>query len=263
MTYYGIYYVQIQFIKQGLLAPTMQFKYDGLGWIGLFPEPVLQGILALIFVAGVLITIGYRMRPAAMFYAISLAYFFLVEKAYYNNHIYLFILLCLLLSFTNADRFLSIKGNKGHESVIPRWQVFILQFQIAIVYFYGGLAKLDPDWLFRQEPMRTLVTTYLDRNNEILVLFLTYGGLLLDLAAPFVLFYKPLRKWGLIPLILFHATNTQLFNDIGIFPYVMLGSLILFLILKNCLGGEIRLHQRTITLGKKKKPKGTYYQSKN
>lgn len=228
MTYYCLYYHQVRFIKEGLLAPITLFKYDGFGWVGLFPEPVLQGILLCMGIAGLLITIGYWMKPAAVCYGVALSYFTLLEKAYYNNHIYLFILFCFLLACTHADRFLSLRGNGGIGPKIPRWQPFLLQFQIAIVYFYGGLAKLAPDWLLHQQPARTMITKYMGYDSEWMVYVINYGGLVLDLTAPFILLYKPFRKWGIIPLIVFHIANSRIFNDIGIFPYVMLASFILF-----------------------------------
>ena len=228
MTYYAVYYHNVRYIKDGLLAPLTLFKYDGFEWVGLLPEPVLQGLLLGMGMGGLCILLGLWMRFATICYVLILSYFTLLEKAYYNNHIYLFILLLFLLTFTHADRFLSVKGNRGFGRMVPRWQLFILQAQVAIVYFYGGLAKLAPDWLSRQEPMRTMVKDYMHTDSEALVHFLNYGGLLIDLAAPLILFYRPIRIWGMIPLALFHITNTQLFNDIGIFPYVMLTSLVLY-----------------------------------
>ena len=60
------------------------------------------------------------------------------------------------------------------------------------------------------------------------VYFFNYGGLVLDLAAPFLLWNKKLKKWALIPIVLFHVINSRIFQDIGIFPFVMVLSLILF-----------------------------------
>lgn len=228
MTYYCLYYHQAQFIKQGLMAPAMHFKYEGFEWVGLLPEPAMRGILFAMGIAALLMTIGIWMKPATLFYAIGLSYFTLAEKAYYNNHIYLFILLCVLLAFTDADRFFSARGNRNYGPVIPRWQIFLLQLQVCMVYFYGGLAKLSPDWLFRQEPMRTMVTKYMGYDSVAAAYFLNYAGLLIDLGAPLLLFYKPLRKWGVAAYMFFNLSNSQLFDDIGIFPFVMLTALLLY-----------------------------------
>ena len=86
-------------------------------------------------------------------------YCFFICKGHYNNHYYLYILLPLLLSMTNADNWLSIKNwlqrrkdPQFKAAEIPNWQLFILQFQLFIVYFYGGLAKLNTDWLNAYPP---------------------------------------------------------------------------------------------------------------
>ena len=39
---------------------------------------------------------------------------------------------------------------------VPRWQQFILQSQIVIVYFFAGVVKVKWDWLVLREPMTSL-----------------------------------------------------------------------------------------------------------
>ena len=48
-------------------------------------------------------------------------------------------------------------------SVSSVW-IWIIRFQMSIVYFYGGLAKLDPDWLNGMAPKALIkleLTTHL------------------------------------------------------------------------------------------------------
>lgn len=186
-------------------------------------------------VAAILMSLGLLFRWACWVFATGQAYFLLSEKAYYNNHLYLFVLVCILLSFTQADEFLSVKKQSKPILNVPRWQQFILSLQILIVYFYGGIAKLTHSWLFDQEPVRTLVDSlpagYLLSpvlKTPFGIGFLNYGGLALDLLAPFFLLYRPIRKWAVVPFVLFHLTNSTLFDDIGVFPFVMLATMFLF-----------------------------------
>ena len=78
---------------------------------------------------------------------------------YFNNHFYLTSLLAFLLSFTAADHCFSIRSwwrtRKGNslQPLIPYWHLFILRAQVVIVYFFGGVAKLQGDWL-QGEPLR-------------------------------------------------------------------------------------------------------------
>ena len=77
------------------------------------------------------------------------------------------------------------------------------------------------------------------------IYILNYGGLALDLLAPLLLWYGPIRRWAIVPFIIFHVTNSQIFTDIGIFPYLMLFGLLLFFDFRK---------SATNVIGKRKKP---------
>lgn len=235
MAFEALVYFRMGLIDQGLLAPKMLFRFDGLEWLQTPPRPVLMAALSAMGISGLLIALGIWFRQACWVFVLSLSLIFFQEKSYYNNHIYLFILLGILLSFTRADHFLSLRSKKDRYVMVPRWQQFILQAQFMIVYFYGGLTKLKPDWLFLKEPVTSLVNTLPTAHwlapvlkNGFGINLLTYGGLLIDILAPFLLWYKPVRRWALIPFALFHLANSRIFSDIGIFPFVMLCALVLF-----------------------------------
>ena len=240
MTYNILSYYQIGLIEKGLLAPQVLFKYDGLEWLHPFSEPVMLGILGLTGLAALFIAAGVLFRWACWVFALGLSFIFFQEKSYYNNHIYLFILLAVLLSCTHADRFVSLRSKntplwRAGGLKVPRWQQFILQMQIVVVYFFGGVAKMKADWLFRKEPATSMVNFLADGHwlapwlkNGLTVNVLTYGGFLLDILAPLLLWHKPFRRWALIPFVLFHLANSLIFDDIGLFPFVMLAAMILF-----------------------------------
>ena len=235
MTYEAWVYYRMQLIEKGLLAPKVLFKFDGLGWLTVLPKPVMLAILALMGLSALFIAMGVLFRWACWIFVFSLSFIFFQEKSYYNNHIYLFILLGVLLSFTHADHFLSLRNKNNRYDSVPRWQQFVLQAQFIIVYFYGGLTKLKPDWLFLKEPVVSLVKSFPGNHwlaplfkTDFTIYLLNYGGLLLDILAPLLLWYKPVRRWAIIPFAGFHLANSRIFNDIGIFPFVMLCALILF-----------------------------------
>lgn len=236
MVYNTYYYYKIKLIGQGLLAPKVLFKYEGLEWLHPLSQPAMLAVLALMGLAAALIAAGVFFRAACWIFALSLSFIFFQEKSYYNNHIYLFILLAVLLSFTHADRFLSLRSkNREAGGRVPRWHQFILQAQIVIVYFYGGIVKMKPDWLLRKEPATSMAGFFPADHwlapiikTDFTINMLTYGGFLLDILAPLLLWYKPLRRWALIPFVAFHFANSRIFDDIGIFPYMMLAALILF-----------------------------------
>jgi len=239
MIYEMVDYFQIDLIKNAFFLPKVLFTYDFFHWLQPLPEPMMNALLGVMLACALCITLGLLFRPACLVFGSFYLYFFLLDKALYNNHIYLFILISFLLSFTHADHFFSAKNilRKAGNQIkkIARWEVFILQLQLAIVYFFGGVVKLNHDWLVRMEPMQSMIDGFpVDHfmasiiKQAWMVPFLTYGGALFDLAMPFLLWKKSTRKWALIPLVLFHLPNSQIFGDIGIFPFIMLLSTILF-----------------------------------
>ena len=34
------------------------------------------------------------------------------------------------------------------------WVIWVLMAQVGVVYVFGGIAKLNPDWLFHAQPLR-------------------------------------------------------------------------------------------------------------
>ena len=237
MVYEMLDYVQIDLVRNAFILPQVHLSYYD--FLQPLPGPVLYAMLYAMLASAVLITLGWFFRPACFVLAAFYGYFLMLDKGIFNNHLYLFVLLAFMLGFTHADRFFSVKNIFGKEKMaslqIPRWEVFIFQLQFAIVYFYGGLAKLNPDWLFRSEPVKTLLQTIPADHplafwlkNDFQVPFETYGGLVFDLAIPFLLWYRRTRWWALVPLVLFHLSNSLTFNDIGIFPFIMICATILF-----------------------------------
>jgi vitamin K-dependent gamma-carboxylase len=233
MMYEMFDYIKIDLVKNMFVLPLVNFKYDGLEWLTPMPESYMDAIMYALLALAALMTIGIWFKWAARLFALGYAYIFLIDKSIYNNHIYLFILLALLLSCTHADQFLSLR--KKSIGKILRWEQFIIQFQMVIVYFYAALVKMKPDWLLEQQPMRSgLMGISNDHwlaplfKTEFFIYVVTYSGLMLDLCSPLLLWYKPFRRFGIVLLALFHLTNTQIFDDIGIFPIVMLCGLIIF-----------------------------------
>ena len=128
--------------------------------------------------------------------------------------------------FIPADNALSL-SKEGRKKLTLGWHLRILQFQFVVVYFFGGLAKINSDWIFRYEPVSTFLKAR-DFYFEELSVFLAYSGLLFDLFIGFFLLIKKTRVYALILVLLFNVSNHLLFNDINIFPFFMMASSVLF-----------------------------------
>lgn len=212
------------------------FTYHGFSWLPTLPPTVMALLLLVMAVCAVLVIVGWQYRPAMAVLCVGFTYFFLREKALYLNHLYLICLITLVMWFVPADRVWSVaraKPDPSRSEYVPSWALWIVRAQIAIPYFYGGIAKLGSDWLHGQ-PMHI----WLERmshawnlpllNSHLLALLMSYSGLLIDLFVVPLLFYRPTRPFALGVAIAFHLCNAVIF-DIGIFPWFMIGATTLFL----------------------------------
>ena len=223
-------------IDQLYMLPSMNFTYPGFGWVRPWPG---QGMYYHFYVMGVAaagIMLGCCYRLSALVFALGMAYAFLLEKAFYLNHYYLMILLSGLLVVVPAHQSLSVDAwlfPKLRSPLAPAWALRLIQLQLAIPYFYGGLAKLESDWLLGY-PLKM----WLKRGGDHAVLaplfkavwaplVFSWGGMLFDLLVVPLIVWKPTRIPTLIVAIGFHVINSQLF-EIGIFPWLMMGATLLF-----------------------------------
>lgn len=235
MVYDILYFMDVGMVEMGLIKPDMLFKYDGLEWITPFSEPVMDGLLTVAMVAAATFALGLYSQVSIAIFWLIFTYFFLQDKAFYNNHLYLFSLLSFVMIFMKTDAVWSLRNMVTGRvpKLIPQWNYDLLKFHFLIVYFYGGIEKLTYDWLVRWEPMRSvLVNSRTDFPNFIIsepsVAFFTYGGLLFDLLAGFLLWNKRTRMYTIPVVIFFNIFNHLMFDDIGSFPFIMMVSTIIF-----------------------------------
>lgn len=179
---------------------------------------------------------GVFYRVSASICCLLFTYVFLLEKARYINHVYLTCLLTFVMIFLPGQRMWSFdawREKSLRSKVVPAWTLWLLRVQIGIPYFFGGIAKLNADWL-QGEPLRAwlaqrtsfpLIGPYF--TNEVVVWIMTYGSLLLDLLAVFLLLNRRTRVFWYIGLLTFHFMNSRLFG-IGTFPWLMILATLIF-----------------------------------
>jgi len=229
-------YFDREWIERYWIDPILNFTYYGFDWVkpwpgeGMYLHFVGLGILA------VFITLGLWYRISTVLFFLGFTYVFLLEEGRYLNHFYLICLLSFLLIFLPAHRTLSLDV-KRHPSIrtdtAPAWTLWLLRLQIGIPYFYGGLAKLNGDWL-QGEPMRMWMARRTDFpligslfTEEWMIHLLSYGGLLLDLGIVPFLIWRRTRPFAFAAGVVFHLMNARLFA-IGIFPWFMIAATAMF-----------------------------------
>lgn len=222
-------------------AAKMQLTYDFFHFVKPLPMPYLEWLYYVLMGFSVLFTLGMFYRVSAFVLFLGFSYTFLLDQTFYNNHFYLFIIMIFLMMFTQADKYLSVKLTPKPKvliepNTVPNWQMLMLQLQLFIMYFYGGIAKLNQEWLFYAQPVKAWLPDMLgtDLYNSLsvdevtlLAYFISYSGLFIDLLAGFLLLNKRTFPFMALVLFLFHLSNSFLFN-IGLFPWFGMVSLVLF-----------------------------------
>lgn len=217
------------------IQPKIHLTYYGFDWVRPWPGNGMTLHFFVLMISALAFALGLGYRLAAIVMCLTFTHVFLIERSLYNNHYYLVVLLSFLSIFLPLTQGWSVDALRrdAFDQSVPMWTVWLLRFQIGIVYFFGGVAKLDADWL-RGQPMRMwlaakanlpVIGPYL--TEEWVVQVFVWGGLVIDLlAVPCLLWSRTrLPMFGL--LLVFHLLNSQLFS-IGFFPWLMLAATTLF-----------------------------------
>lgn len=192
-------------------------------------------VLPLAVAALVGIGLGFLTRVSSLLFAAVYGYTFALDPLAYNNHYVLIVLVAGWLAIVRSNAIWSVDARLfGAARTIPFWHQAIFRFQLCVVYFYGGLAKLNGDWL-RAEPVRPWLLAEADLPvigpwlaQPWAPYFVAWYGLVFDLTLPFLLCWRRTRWLGIGLAILFHLSNSVLF-EIGVFPWMGIVSLVVFL----------------------------------
>lgn len=232
------------------IAPAYHFTWHGLDWIQPWPDSGMYIHFAIMAMATLGITTGTFYRLSAAIFAVGFTYTELIDKAPYLNHYYFVSLMATLLIFVPAHRVMSVDASRlqrATNTTEPRrahspwhadvgaWALWLLRAQVAIVYFYAGLAKLNGDWLLRGEPLHMWLSTRVEwplvgplLDQWWLAILMSWGGALYDLTIPLGLLWSRTRALAFVAVLGFHITTWLLF-PIGVFPWVMIVASTLFL----------------------------------
>lgn len=210
------------------IEPGFHFRYFGFDWVTPWPGDGMYWHFLALGILAVLITFGLFYRVAAVLFCLGYTYVFLLEQARYLNHAYLVCLVSFLMAVVPAHRAGSLDVKFGfcrRSDTVPAWCLWLLRFQIGAVYFFGGVAKINADWL-AGEPLRAWLSRRMDYpligflfGEEAVVMGMAWGGMLFDLLIVPFLTWRPTRMAGFAGVLFFNFTNAVVFH-IGIFPWL-------------------------------------------
>lgn len=218
------------------ITPEFHFTYYGFEWV----KPLGNFTYLLFLLSGLsafFVAIGYKYRISIILFFLSFTYIELMDKTTYLNHYYFITIVSFTLIFLPANCYFSVDAFKNKKlafSEIPRWNVDILKLLLGIVYFYAGIAKINSDWLLKAMPLKIWLPN--NSNLPILGSFLnqnwvhytfSYTGMIYDLMIPFLLLYRKTRGIAFVLVIVFHVLTRILF-PIGVFPFIMIISTLIF-----------------------------------
>ena len=224
-------------IGRYFVNPAVNFTYYGFSWVKPWPGRGMYIHFIVLGVAAACVMAGFLYRIAAPVLFLAFTYFFLLDQTRYMNHFYLVCLLSFLMCFLPAERAFSVDAllrPKIRSDVVPAWTLWLLRIQLGIPFLYGGMAKLNSDWLQGGEPMRIWLRplTKVPAFGHVfaadwMVYSFVIGGLLLDLLVVPLLLWPRTRMYAFAAAVAFNVINSLLFQ-IGIFPWLMLGALFIF-----------------------------------
>ncbi|HEY5926844.1 MAG TPA: HTTM domain-containing protein [Kofleriaceae bacterium] len=232
----------VRFLASGQLPkiygePKFFFTYPGFSWVqpwsvdGMY---VHYSVLALLALA---IMLGAWTRIACALFALGFAYTQLIDVTNYLNHHYLVVLVAAQLALLPAHRAWSVDVQRRPElacSTVPAWIVWLVRFQIGVVYVFAGLAKAKADWLLHGQPLNAwlaartetpIIGRFFDEPN--VALAMSWAGFLFDTTIVIWLSWARTRVPAYVVLIVFHGLTGYLFM-IGMFPIIMTSAALIF-----------------------------------
>ncbi|KJD32772.1 deoxyribonuclease HsdR [Tamlana sedimentorum] len=229
------------------LQPKFHFSYYGFSWV----KPLGNYTYLLFIVCGLAalcVAFGLKYRLAIITFFLSFTYIELMDKTSYLNHYYFISLLSFLMIFLPASAYFSVDNliRKKTFKNVPKWSIDSIKLLLGIVYFYAGLAKLNSDWLLRAQPLKIWLPSKYDlpiigdtlMHQTWFHYTMSWSGMLYDLCIPFLLLYRKTRIYAFVLVVFFHVFTRVLF-PIGMFPFIMIVSSLIFF--------EADFHQKIIS----------------
>jgi hypothetical protein len=230
-------FMALGWIEDHYTDPVFHFKYYGFEWVEPLSASWLYALHILLFLAALGVTLGLFFRVSALLVFVLFSYFELIDLTYYLNHYYFVSLVSGLLVISPAHRYLSLDVLRKpglYCNQVPAFSIWIFRFQLALVYLYAGIAKINYAWLIEALPLKIWLPAH-DKMPLIGPLFqfettayaFSWIGMLYDLTIAFWLMWKPARPWAYISVVIFHVLTGLLFQ-IGVFPLVMMAATLMF-----------------------------------
>jgi vitamin K-dependent gamma-carboxylase len=255
-------------IREAFVEPTFFFPLWPVP--GPLPAPGMFLLFVVLGLLAVCLMVGLQARLAAGLFCLLFTYAHLSDLTHYLNHYHLVTLLTGLLAVLPAAQIWSLDalhrvrsrracsarsfagGAEPSEgsayncvrsrracpppaATVPAWTLWLLRFQVAVVYLFAGVAKWRSDWLVHGLPLRI----WLPASGDFPLLgpllvrpeaayLASWAGAAFDTTVPLFLLFRRTRPFALLAAAVFHLMTARLFR-LGMFPFFMIACSLLFL----------------------------------
>lgn len=223
-------------IHELYIEPQYFFTFYGFEFV----QPLGEYTYLLFAVCGLsalLVALGLFYRVSIISLFLSFTYIELIDKSTYLNHYYFISMICLMMIFLPAHAYFSLDACRNKQlssDKIPLWCLDSLKLFVALLYVFAGLAKVNSDWLLEAQPLRIWLPAKNDTPligplfNHVWVAYaFSWIGCFYDLSIAFLLMIRKTRVFAYLAVVVFHSLTALLF-PIGMFPYIMIATALIF-----------------------------------
>lgn len=219
------------------IQPDHYFGYLGFEWVKPLHGNWMYLPFILMFISSLFLIFGLFYRVSAFVFFIAFTYVELLDKSNYLNHYYFVSLISFLMVLVPANRSFSLDAllrTSIRREKTNAWHIGIIKFQLAIVYIFAGIAKINSDWLFDAQPLKIWLQAHHNlqivgslMQEEWVAYVFSWFGCIYDLFIVFFLLSSKTRPIAYFFVVFFHFVTWYLF-PIGVFPWVMIFSTLIF-----------------------------------
>lgn len=219
------------------VKPKFHFSYYGFEWVRVLPPAAMYALFAGLVVVSLMVAAGLFYRVAIVLFFVGSSYVQLLDVTNYLNHYYLVSLVSGLMALLPMNAAWSLDARlfpEKRRASVPAWAVYLLRFQIGLVYTFAGLAKVNADWLVHGQPLGVWLAarTGLPVLGPLFALpgaalVMSWAGCLFDLTIAIWLSIPKTRLPAYAVVLFFHAVTSALF-PIGMFPLIMVSAALIF-----------------------------------
>ncbi len=226
-----IRFLALGWANEHFICPDFHFKYFGFEWVQVPGAFWVYFFHVALILSSLCVAFGFLYRFTSIITFLLFTYIQLWDATYYLNHYYFISLFALLMTIVPAHVSYSIDAYMQpalFANRVPSWTINVLKLQLAIVYIFAGIAKLNAPWLLEALPLKIWLPSRGEYfllgplfEQEWVAYLFSWVGMFYDLAIVFLLVNIRTRKFAFFLVVVFHLLTRWLF-PIGVFPFVMI-----------------------------------------